>query len=379
VREGAEPLFQKLTGHRHGVGAVRYDNGRFDDLRANHGEDQVAVFVGHQQAVLVHQRCDFDAGSGQAKRLEITVDFLSRVLHLTRTLRIHLFDGAARGDNVNLHLATYLFCLAGFALPLAGQAPDPVEIMKRSVSADQRNEEIRQAYTYDLFNETRELDAAGKVKSTKSTKVEVVTVAGRRLRLLTERNGKPLPAVEARKEQEKYERAAQEAAKLTPAERQKRIADEKRRNDEEREKFKRIPEAFRFTLMGESVINGRPAWQIHAAPLKTYKGPYAFLLRNMEGTLWIDKADYAWVRVEAETLDTVSFGWFFARIAKGTRLNFESEKVNGEIWAPTRIHFRATARLALLISTRIDQDVVFSRYRRFQTDSRVVAIDDDEK
>ncbi len=264
------------------------------------------------------------------------------------------------------------------ALALA-QAPNPVAIVKRSVAVDQRNDELRRNYTYDLFSETRELDAAGKPTSVKSTKVEVLTLGAKRLRLLVERDGKPLPAADARREKEKYDRAAQEVAKMSAAEEQRRIADEKRKSDEEREKFKHIPEAFHFTLVTETNVNGRPAWQIRATPIKTYSGPYAFLLRNMEGMLWIDKADYAWVRVEADTLDTVSFGWVFARIQKGTRFTFESEKVNDEIWAPTKVHFRASARIALVKAVRIDQDVLFSRYRRFQTDSRVVAVEETAK
>ena len=273
-------------------------------------------------------------------------------------------------------MAKLLFCLAAPAALAFSQAPDPREIVKRSVAVDQHNDELRRDYTYDLFNEIRELDAAGKLKSVKSTKVEVVALGAKRLRLLVERDGKPLPQAEARKEKEKYDKAAQEAAGMSPAETRRRLAAEKRRNDEEREKFKHIPEAFQFTLLGETSLNGRPAWQIRATPLKTYSGPYAFLLRNMEGTLWIDKADYAWVRVDAETLDTVSFGWFFARIQKGTHFTFESLKINNEIWAPSKVHFRAGARIALVKTVRIDQDVVYSRYRKFQTDSRVVGIDE---
>lgn len=260
-----------------------------------------------------------------------------------------------------------------------GQTPDPVAIVKRSLAVDQRHDELRRDYTYDLFTEVRELDAAGKQKSVKSTKVEVVALGPKRLRLLIEKDGKPLPPAEAHKEKEKYERAAQEAARLSSAEKKRQLADEKRHSDEEREKFKHIPEAFHFTMVGETVINGRPAWQIRAQPVHTYSGPYAFLLRNMEGMFWIDKADYAWVRVEADTLDTVSFGWLLARIQKGTSFIFESAKVNDELWAPSKINLRANARIALIKALRVDQDLVFSHYRKFHTDSRVVAVEESAK
>src|SRR4051794_33782937 len=113
--------------------------------------------------------------------------------------------------------AKFLFCIAVSGALVCGQTPDPVDIVKRSVNVDQRNDELRRNYTYDLFSETRELDAAGKPKSIKSTKVEVIALGPKRLRLLVERDGKPLPPAEARKEKERYDRAAQEAARMSPA------------------------------------------------------------------------------------------------------------------------------------------------------------------
>ena len=201
----------------------------------------------------------------------------------------------------------------------------------------------------------------------------------RRLRLLVERDGKPLAAAEARKEKERYEKAAQEVARMSVAEKQKRIAEQRRQDAAQREKFQHIPDAFQFTLLGEQVINGRPAWQLRAVPLRSYSGPWAFILRNVEATIWIDKADSAWVRAEADTLDTISFGWFVARIGKGTRMTFESTKVNDEIWAPSKASLRANARIALVKALRVDQELSFTRYRKFQADSRIVSIEEVEK
>jgi hypothetical protein len=89
--------------------------------------------------------------------------------------------------------------------------------------------------------------------------------------------------------------------------------------------------------------------------------------------IWIDKADYAWVKVEADTLGTVSFGWFLARIAKDSRMTFESSKVNDQLWAPSKIAIRANARIALVRAVRLNQEINFSRYRKFQAESRIVS------
>lgn len=260
-----------------------------------------------------------------------------------------------------------------------GQSPSAVEIVRKSVAVDNRHEELRRDYTYDVVSQLRDLDDAGRVKKTSSTRTEVVSMGPRRLRLLVERDGKPLAAAEARKEKERYEKAAQEVARMSVAEKQKRIAEQRRQDAAQREKFQHIPDAFQFTLLGEQVINGRPAWQLRAVPLRSYSGPWAFILRNVEATIWIDKADSAWVRAEADTLDTISFGWFVARIGKGTRMTFESTKVNDEIWAPSKASLRANARIALVKALRVDQELSFTRYRKFQADSRIVSIEEVEK
>ena len=54
---------------------------------------------------------------------------------------------------------------------------------------------------------------------------------------------------------------------------------------------------------------------ISATPKQGYK-PKTSDGRNLlkiKGTLWIDKAEYQWVRVEAETIGTLTLGIFHRR------------------------------------------------------------------
>ena len=77
--------------------------------------------------------------------------------------------------------------------------------------------------------------------------------------------------------------------------------------------------------------------------------------------------------MEAETIDTFSLGWFLLRVAKGTRLAFESERVGGEVWMPSHIHVRGEARVAGVKKFNLEVDVRWSEFRKFSTDSRVIA------
>ncbi len=46
------------------------------------------------------------------------------------------------------------------------------------------------------------------------------------------------------------------------------------------------------------------------------------MLKHFEGKLWIDKEDLQWVKADAEAKDTVSIGWFVARVGRGCAFHF---------------------------------------------------------
>jgi hypothetical protein len=266
------------------------------------------------------------------------------------------------------------------ALPFASvDAQDARGIIRRSVNVDNRNDRLARNYTYKVLNETRNLDSAGRVKATHTMLDEVLYIGGRRYLHQLEKDGKPLPPDQAKREQAKLDRAAAEASHLSDADRRKREDDEERQRAKRRERVRYIPDAFDFAILGETPLNGRDAWQIRATPRRDYKGPYGFMLRNLEGTLWIDKRDYQWVRVEADTLDTISIGLFLARIGKGTRLSFENFRVNDEIWAPKHVSLKASARLALVRKFDAEQQLTFSDYRKFQSDSHIVSTEAEQE
>ena len=95
---------------------------------------------------------------------------------------------------------------------------------------------------------------------------------------------------------------------------------------------------------------------------------------KFRGKLWIDKADYQWVKTEAEATGDISWGLFIARLNKGAYLNIEMTRINDEVWLPQHIEAKASARLALVKKYRIESDTRYSNYRKFQVDSRVVSL-----
>ena len=98
-------------------------------------------------------------------------------------------------------------------------------------------------------------------------------------------------------------------------------------------------------------------------------------LTKVNGKLWIDKAPNAFFKIQAEVIDTVTFGAILVRIHKGTRFSVEQTHVNGEVWLPRRIHLSGSARIALFKRIAGDLDITYRDFRKFSADSRIVTFE----
>ncbi len=239
---------------------------------------------------------------------------------------------------------------------------------------DQANRTLRQQYTYLQKNVTKEFDKSGKVKSTVSTVHDISILYGHQYSRLIEKNGKPLSAQDQQKEQEKLQKFTAKWERETLEDRKKRLA-LRAKNQEKSDAFLReIPDAYDLRLLGDEKVGGKDTWVIQAEPHPGYRPKLdnAKYFAKIHGKIWIDKTQYQWVKVDAETIDTISFGLVLFRLSKGSRLQFEETRVNDEIWMPKQQHITAGGRMGLFFKASIDQEVTYENYRKFQSDSRVV-------
>ena len=267
--------------------------------------------------------------------------------------------------------------LAAFAVTfsLVGQtAPESArEIVRKTVERDQANWRRAPDYTWTVNRVERRLESDGKVKSEKKDAWETVILYGEPHRRFTVRNSKPLTPDEQQKEKAKLD---QEVAKLrdeTPLQKQRRLSAEAKERQKEREFLVEIPDAYNFKIEREDKIEGRPVWVVSATPKPDYrpKRSDGKDLLKVKGMLWIDKAEYQWVRVEAESIATLSWGLFIARINAGSRLVFEQTRVNDEIWLPKRSFISGSGRL---VGKKIamQEEIVWSNFHKFQVESNIV-------
>ena len=253
-------------------------------------------------------------------------------------------------------------------------AEDPKEIVRRALQINAHDSDLARNYTFLERTERRSVDSAGAIKSRESTTWDITLLEGAPYRRVIRRNDKPLSPKEEAKQEAELKKSAAERQKETPEQRQKRLATQDRERQQRQEELNEIPDAFDLRLVGEEQIDGMPVWVIDGTPRKNYKtkSRQVGFVTKVRGRMWVSQEDYRPVKIEAETIDTVSIGGILARIHKGFRIHLEFTRVNGEVWLPKFAAVAGSARLLLVKGLHIDQDFTFSNYRKFSAESRVI-------
>ncbi len=255
-------------------------------------------------------------------------------------------------------------------LASAALAQDANEIIRRATDRDFTNFESRKNYTYQERTEVRQYDGRGKLTKTDVQTHEILILQGQPYERLVARNDHPLAENEVKKEQKKLDDEVERRKRQSGAEKAK--LDKERLEDQKY--LHEFLAAFDFKLIGQDTVSGQPTWVISVTPKAGYRPRESEgkLFTKLRGKVWIEKSGYHWVKAEGEVIDTLSFGLFLFRVAPGSTVNFEQTDVNGEVWLPSHISVRAEARIALLKKLRVEIDITYRDYKKFQADSKII-------
>lgn len=236
--------------------------------------------------------------------------------------------------------------------------PDVRKIVESSIAATQRHWQARLHYIYMERNEDRRRDLEGRVKSEVIGVSRTILVNGVPFEQLVERNGRPPSAEEERKQKERLDKLKRE----TPDQRAERL---RRQADENSALVREVPKAFDFQLVGEEVLNGRPAYVLHATPHPGYhaQGKYGSMFSKVAGKLWVDKQDLGWIKVDGQVIQPFSMGLFLVRLLRGSQIKMEQTRIDDGIWMPERVEVRASAKIFFVKSLVIDRVLTYSEYR----------------
>jgi hypothetical protein len=194
-------------------------------------------------------------------------------------------------------------------------------------------------------------------------------------RLMSE-DGRPRDPSQLEKElsgrQKKAEAMAREAAEQP----EKQQARQQRERAERRREFDAvIDDVFRvFSIRMErrESLDGADAIEFALTPRpdakpRTREGSQ---MRSFVVHAWVNESDRELVRVDAEAIDTLSLGFgLLARLHKGATLSFLRTKVNDEVWLPSRVSYKGSARVGLVAVLRRAGTSEFSNYRKFSVDT----------
>lgn len=257
-------------------------------------------------------------------------------------------------------LSTAVLALASAALLVA--QPDPRSLVRQSVHNGERAWRESLDY-YCIENDLdKEFNSEGAVRSVSDDLYDVIPVGyGNFFEELVQHDHEPIPAADLAREQA-------DLASLSGESR----ADKERRFHKllaDRSYMLEVPDAFDFTIVGTENLPTGPAWVLEAVPRPSFvpRSRYAHMFHAMRGKLWIDQKDLQWVKAEAVAMQDVSFGFFIARLSKGSHITIEQMKLPDGVWVPKLIEARASARTFVFFNHNFEEQISYSDYRKSPT------------
>lgn len=252
-------------------------------------------------------------------------------------------------------------------------ALDVSSIVRKSVAANTADWKAQPQYSYLEHDTKTKVDSDGNAKISHAKAFQVTMIEGSPYYRLLELEHEPLNAAQAQQERDKLTREIQRRRSETADQRRARIAKYQSDRAEEHLLMQQMVDAFTFKLNREEQVEGVDCYLLDANPNPDYVPPVekARVLLGMKGHLWIDKAEYHWVKVEAEVINPVQFGFFIAQVKPGTRFELEQAPVVGGVWLPKRFAETVNASLFGIYGMRSRQEEAYSDYHLLSEQAEV--------
>jgi hypothetical protein len=247
----------------------------------------------------------------------------------------------------------------GSAILFSGPAEDATQIMRRAINRTEANWHAAPNYSF-LRIKSKSKRGAQSVTVTQ----QVLMIDGSQYSKTIAEAGHPLTPAAARQEEEKLRKEVSRRSKESPRERAQRL----RKYAEDRERdhllLTQLSEAFDYTFAANQQQVRTEAWVIEGHPKSGYIAPSrdAKLLSSMNIKVWVDKATYQWMRLEAEVTQPVALYGSLAKVSPGTRFTLEQEPVSQTVWLPNRFTMQVNASALGLLHEDFTEDEMYSNY-----------------
>ncbi len=262
---------------------------------------------------------------------------------------------------------------------------DPLPVIPTLLQEVGKNEDeidrILEKYTYNETVTKRAIESNGQIRDKESETFELTFYRGNRIRRLIEKNGKPLSANEEADETKRIEKRIREiekkeAEKAKKAQKDREVAQEDGGSpDPERGQRISIADVLRASKLvnpRRERFRGREVIVFDFEPLPGYKPQkdYEKLFGKMAGAIWIDASDKQVARVEARLVEAFKVGGgLLASLKEGASFTLEQDRVNNEIWLPTRADINLGLKLLLVKGFSINSTIAYGNYKRFNVET----------
>lgn len=344
----------------------------------------------------------FDAASGMLAREEIPAGEITRVFDYSdfrpvgNVIEPHTIICAEGDERYEIKLDQVVhnpqLARAAFEFPkISSEAlPDIPALLKEVGKNEDEIDRLLEKYTYTQTITSREFDSKGQMKVKESETFELIFHKGARIRRLVAKNGKPLSPKEEADAQKNVEKrirdiekraAEKERKERETAQKESKSSDANTDGDpnsdpeDERKERPSIADVLRASKLlnpRRERFRSRDVIVFDFEPLPGYKPQknYEKLFGKMAGALWIDPVDKQVARVEARLVAAYKIGGgVLASLKEGANFTIEQERVNEEIWLPTRAEVNLGVRVLLVKGININQTITYRDYKRFSVEA----------
>lgn len=242
----------------------------------------------------------------------------------------------------------------------------------------QTDSTLQSSYVYVETRREQKLDKHGRTRE-ESVKVfesyPGLPGEARWERLVSE-NGRPVPSEELAKQDRQRQKKAvgmvQRLAEDSSKERARQQREYQKARREREEAVNDIFAIFDIRMIGREQIEQHETivFSLTPRPDASPATGDGRQMRHFNVKAWISESDHELVKLEAEAINTLSFGLgVLARLHKGATLSFLRRKVNGEVWLPAVVSYRGSARVGLLVTLRRGGTSEYSGYRKYSVDT----------
>jgi len=239
-------------------------------------------------------------------------------------------------------LTVWLSVLVLYA-QIPDQIPNVTALLKEVLDHQHKTDAIRENYTFHEIVQTDALDAAGKVKESKSEESEVFFVTGHRIIRVVKRDGVELSPHEQEREQERVRKEIEGYVKVAHGA-------ERGRGGGRSRIISQILAVAKTSNPRRISFRGRDTlvFDFSGDPNAKASGMDQSAAKKLAGTVWIDEADRQVARLEVHFYDNFRIGGgLLASVQKGTSMNVDQAPLGDGLWMQTGSEDHLAARIVI--------------------------------